>query len=165
MDSSVSADKLTTAWPADGIALDLPDWGWRKANIAGAVVCGVWALPCFLLLFHTPESVGCRPDGESAYAALAAEGGEAGSPKGKAPAVAYDFTRKQVRPAACRNDTAAAFCVLSSVCSVDALCGSAGIPGIVAAGDDAMSVLMSCLNRSRRPLSDPGSLCLLWELA
>ena len=70
----MSADKLTSAWPTDGIALDLPDWGWRKANIAGAVVCGVWALPCFLLLFHTPESVGCRPDGESAYAALAAEG-------------------------------------------------------------------------------------------
>ena len=60
---------------------------------------------------------------------------------------------------------AAAFCLLSSVCSVDALCGSAGIPGIVAAVDDAMSVLMSCLNRSRRPLSDPGSLCLLWQLA
>ena len=110
MDSSVSADKLTTAWPADGIALDLPDWGWRKANIAGAVVCGVWALPCFLLLFHTPESVGCRPDGESAYAALAAEGGEAGSPKGKAPAVAYDFTRKQVPPTALLR---AAFCLLS----------------------------------------------------
>ena len=44
--------------------------GWRIAMRGGAVVVAGMAVPCALLIYHTPESQGCHPDGVAPYASL-----------------------------------------------------------------------------------------------
>jgi MFS family permease len=48
----------------------IEDLGWRLAMRGAAIVVAGMALPCAVLVYHTPESQGCRPDGEAAYAAV-----------------------------------------------------------------------------------------------
>jgi MFS family permease len=80
------------------LALDAPGWGWRRATLLAAASCAVWAVPVFLLVFHTPESVGCHPDGkEPTYSSL---DGKAPAPGHGAPGPAaaggqYSFTRRE----------------------------------------------------------------------
>jgi hypothetical protein len=53
--------------------------GWRRANLLGAGVVALVAVPVGVLIYHTPEEVGCLPDGDHraakpgtvAYAAVA----------------------------------------------------------------------------------------------
>ena len=46
--------------------------GWRSANTIFAGLCVVVALPAGLFLHHTPESVGCLPDGDHRCGAVCA---------------------------------------------------------------------------------------------
>ena len=43
----------------------LADFGWRLAMRGAALIVAAMAVPCAVLVYHTPESQGCRPDGES----------------------------------------------------------------------------------------------------
>jgi sugar phosphate permease len=81
-----------------GLSLDADGWGWRRANLWAAGLCAFWALPVFLCVFHTPESVGVHPDGHRSYSGLStvADSGSGGDKKQKAePPPQYSFTRAQ----------------------------------------------------------------------
>lgn len=44
--------------------------GWRTAMRGAASIVAGMAVPCALLVYHTPESQGCHPDGVALYATL-----------------------------------------------------------------------------------------------
>jgi MFS family permease len=45
-------------------------FGWRIAMRGAAITVACMAVPCALLIYHTPESQGCHPDGVAPYASL-----------------------------------------------------------------------------------------------
>lgn len=44
--------------------------GWRIAMRGAAIIVAGMAVPCAMLIYHTPESQGCHPDGVAPYASL-----------------------------------------------------------------------------------------------
>jgi MFS family permease len=48
----------------------IEEFGWRIAMRGAAIVVACMAMPCALLIYHTPESQGCYPDGVAPYASL-----------------------------------------------------------------------------------------------
>lgn len=61
----------------------LDDFGWRIANRLLAIMCVSVAIPTAMFMFHTPEQIGCLPDGdhraEAAYSALETDDEDASS--------------------------------------------------------------------------------------